>query len=44
MSLAYLQKKHGLTEEEVIMRFFKHMSSFPDKKDFFIRDFDDYYF
>jgi hypothetical protein len=39
---AYL--KENLSEEELIYRFFCNINMFPEKKDYFIKDFEDFYF
>ena len=33
-----------MSDEEVVLKFFKNMNTRPQNKDNFIRDFEDYYF
>lgn len=44
MSLIAIYNKSKLTEEEFILLFFNHVNTIPEKKDFFIRDFEEFYF
>ena len=36
--------KDNLTEEQIVEKFFFNISIIPEKKDYFLRDFDEYYF
>ena len=42
MTDAYL--RDNLSEEELVYKFFSNINMFPEKKDYFIKDFDDFYF
>jgi len=39
-----MQKKLKLTDEEVVIKFFKNVNAKPQNKDYYIKDFDDFYF
>jgi predicted SnoaL-like aldol condensation-catalyzing enzyme len=36
--------RENLSDEELVYRFFNNINMFPEKKDYFIKDFDDFYF
>ena len=36
--------RENLSDEELVYKFFSNINMFPQKKDYFIRDFDDFYF
>lgn len=42
MTEAYI--KENLSDEELVYKFFSNINMFPEKKDYFIRDFEDFYF
>jgi len=44
VTLAEACIRDNLTDEEVVYKFFSNINMFPQKKDYFIRDFDDFYF
>ena len=44
MSLLNIYNKQKLTEEEFIIKLFDHINTLPEKKDFFIRNFEEFYF
>ena len=44
MSLLTINSKSKLTEEELLLKFFNNINTIPEKKDFFIRDFEEFYF
>lgn len=44
MDLLTLQKTLKLTDEEVVIKFFKNINARPYNKDNYIRDFEDFYF
>jgi len=44
MPLALLQRKFNLSDEDVVVRFFKNIKSKPQDKDYYIKDFEDFYF
>lgn len=43
-SLLEIYNKHNLSDEEIIIKFFTHINYLPEKKDYFIRDFEEFYF
>jgi len=44
MDLIEMQKTMKLTDEEVVIKFFKSIDAKPQNKDSYIRDFEDFYF
>lgn len=44
VSLSDLYLKQNYTDEQIVMRFFSNINLLPEKKDFYIRDFEDFYF
>lgn len=44
MDLMTMQKTLKLTDEEVVIKFFKNINAKPNNKDNYIRDFEDFYF
>jgi hypothetical protein len=34
----------NLTEEEIVLKFFNNIYLVPEKKDYFLKDFDEFYF
>ena len=42
LTQAYLDE--SLTEAEIVIKFFRNINLVPDKKDYFIREFEDFYF
>jgi hypothetical protein len=43
-TLADAYIKDDLTEEEIVQKFFRNINMLPEKKDYFIKDFEDFYF
>ena len=43
-SLYMIYKKHNLTEEEVLNKFFQAIQNQSENKDYYIRDLEDFYF
>jgi predicted SnoaL-like aldol condensation-catalyzing enzyme len=44
MTLTDAYNRDGLTDEEAIYKFFRNINMLPAKKDYFIKDFEDFYF
>ena len=44
VSLTEAYNKDDLTDEEAVYKFFRNINMLPEKKDYFIKDFEDFYF
>jgi predicted SnoaL-like aldol condensation-catalyzing enzyme len=44
VTLTEAYNKDDLTDEEAVYKFFRNINMLPEKKDYFIKDFEDFYF
>lgn len=44
MSIIQIKEKYKMNDEEIVQRLFRCINTLPDKKDYFIRDFEEYFF
>jgi hypothetical protein len=44
ISLLEIFTKEQISEDDIIVRFFENITNMPEKKDYYVRDFEEFYF